>query len=67
MAFNDLYDAVLNGEAQKATAATKQALEAGAAPMQLISDAMVPAMAEVGRLYNPASISCRNCCSPAGP
>ncbi|HET7349133.1 MAG TPA: corrinoid protein [Acidobacteriaceae bacterium] len=51
MAFNDLYDAVLNGEAQKATAATKQALEAGAAPMQLISDAMVPAMAEVGRLY----------------
>ena len=51
MAFNDLYDAVLNGEAQKATTATKQALESGAAPMQLISEAMVPGMAEVGRLY----------------
>jgi corrinoid protein of di/trimethylamine methyltransferase len=51
MAFHDLYDAVLNGEAQKATAATKQALESGAAPMQLISEAMVPAMGEVGRLY----------------
>ena len=48
---NDLYEAILNGEAQKAHAATRQALEAGAPPMQLISEGMIPAMDEVGRLY----------------
>lgn len=49
--WNDLYEGILNGEAPKARAATQQALDAGAAPMQLISEAMVPAMAEVGRLF----------------
>lgn len=47
----ELYDAILNGQAQKAHAATKAALESGAAPMELISEAMVPAMDEVGRLF----------------
>ena len=51
MMFPELYDAVLNGEAPKARAATQQALEAGAAPMQLISEGMIPAMDEVGRLF----------------
>ena len=49
--FIDLYEAILNGEAPKAVAATRQALDAGAAPIDLISEGMVPAMAEVGRLY----------------
>jgi corrinoid protein of di/trimethylamine methyltransferase len=49
--FIDLYEAILNGEAPKAVAATRQALDAGAAPIDLITDGMVPAMAEVGRLY----------------
>lgn len=49
--FNDLYEAILNGEAPRAVAATRQALDGGAAPMDLISEGMVPAMGEVGRLY----------------
>jgi corrinoid protein of di/trimethylamine methyltransferase len=48
---NELYDAILNGNAKKAHAATEAALAAGAAPMQLIADSMVPAMDEVGRLF----------------
>ncbi|MGO9317106.1 MAG: corrinoid protein [Terracidiphilus sp.] len=46
-----LYDAILNGDAKKAHAATQAALEAGVAPLQLISESMVPAMDEVGRLF----------------
>jgi 5-methyltetrahydrofolate--homocysteine methyltransferase len=49
--WQDLYDAILNGESQKARAATKDALDAGATPMQLLSEAMIPAMDEVGRLF----------------
>lgn len=49
--WNDLYDAIVNGNPQKAHSATQSALDGGAAPMELITDAMVPAMAEVGRLY----------------
>ncbi|HEY1208082.1 MAG TPA: corrinoid protein [Terracidiphilus sp.] len=48
---NDLYDAILKGDAKKAHAATQAALAAGTAPLQLISESMVPAMDEVGRLY----------------
>ncbi len=47
----ELYDAILNGDAKKAHAATEAALAAGAVPMQLISESMVPAMDEVGRLF----------------
>ena len=47
----DLYDAILNGDAKKARAATEAALAAGAQPMALIQESMVPAMEEVGRLF----------------
>lgn len=47
----DLYDAILNGNAKKAHEATLVALAAGAEPMQLISESMVPAMDEVGKLF----------------
>lgn len=47
----DLYDAILNGDAKKARATTETALAAGALPMELIQDSMVPAMDEVGRLF----------------
>jgi 5-methyltetrahydrofolate--homocysteine methyltransferase len=47
----ELYDAILNGDAKKAHAATQVALAAGVAPMTLISESMVPAMDEVGRLF----------------
>src|SRR3954447_3125510 len=46
-----LHDAVLNGDAKTAVAITKQALEEDLDPLELISGTMVPAMDEVGRLY----------------
>jgi 5-methyltetrahydrofolate--homocysteine methyltransferase len=48
---NELYEAILDGDARKAHAATEAALSAGALPMQLIAESMVPAMDEVGRLF----------------
>ena len=47
----DLYDAILNGDAKKARAATEAALAAGDQPMALIQESMVPAMDAVGRLF----------------
>jgi 5-methyltetrahydrofolate--homocysteine methyltransferase len=47
----ELYDAILNGNAKKAHAATEAELAAGVEPMQLIAESMVPAMDEVGRLF----------------
>ena len=48
---SDLYDAILNGDAKKARAATEAAIAAGVQPMALIQESMVPAMDEVGRLF----------------
>jgi len=47
----ELYEAILTGDARKAHAATQAAIDAGIGPMELISASMVPAMNEVGRLY----------------
>jgi 5-methyltetrahydrofolate--homocysteine methyltransferase len=47
----ELYDAIVNGNAKQAHAATQAAIQAGIAPMTLISESMVPAMDEVGRLF----------------
>jgi corrinoid protein of di/trimethylamine methyltransferase len=47
----ELYDAILNGDAKKALAATEAGLAAGEAPLDLIQQSMVPAMDEVGRLF----------------
>jgi corrinoid protein of di/trimethylamine methyltransferase len=47
----NIYDAILNGNAKKAHEATDAALAAGAEPMALIQDSMVPAMDEVGKLF----------------
>src|SRR5579863_10020207 len=48
---NDLYDAIITGNAKKARAATETALAAGTEPMTLIAESMVPAMDEVGKLF----------------
>lgn len=48
---NELYDAVVNGDAKKAHAVTQAAIDLGVEPMTLISESMVPAMDEVGRLF----------------
>ncbi len=47
----DLYDAIVNGDAKLARAATQAALDTGTPAMELISGSMVPAMDEVGRLF----------------
>ena len=47
----ELYNAILEGNAKRAHAATEAALAAGVTPMDLIAGSMVPAMDEVGRLF----------------
>jgi len=47
----ELYSAILDGNAKKAHAATEVAIAAGVLPLDLISESMVPAMDEVGRLF----------------
>jgi corrinoid protein of di/trimethylamine methyltransferase len=46
-----LYEAVLNGDAKTAAAVTKEALQEGASPFELVNQYMIPAMDEVGRRY----------------
>jgi methylmalonyl-CoA mutase cobalamin-binding domain/chain len=46
-----LYDAILNGDANKARSATGAAVAAGTAPMDLVSESMVLAMDKAGRLF----------------
>jgi len=46
-----LYDAILRGDAKTAVAVTHEALAENADPMELISRYMIPAMDEVGRLF----------------
>jgi 5-methyltetrahydrofolate--homocysteine methyltransferase len=47
----DIYDAILNGNAKRAHEATEAALASGAEPLALIQDSMVPAMNEIGKLF----------------
>jgi corrinoid protein of di/trimethylamine methyltransferase len=46
-----LYEAILNGDDKSAVAATREALAANAGPMDLITATMIPAMDEVGKLF----------------
>jgi corrinoid protein of di/trimethylamine methyltransferase len=46
-----LHDAILRGDAKTAALVTRDALAEGAEPMELISKHMIPAMDEVGRLF----------------
>ncbi|HEU5395716.1 MAG TPA: corrinoid protein [Verrucomicrobiae bacterium] len=46
-----LHDAVLNGDAKTAKSVTEAALAEGVAPMKLVQEYMMPAMAEVGRRF----------------
>jgi len=48
---SELYEAILTGDARTAHAATQAAIDSGIGPMELITGSMVPAMNEVGRLY----------------
>jgi corrinoid protein of di/trimethylamine methyltransferase len=46
-----LYDAILAGKAALAEAAVREEIAAGANPAVLIADTMIPAMDEVGKLF----------------
>jgi corrinoid protein of di/trimethylamine methyltransferase len=46
-----LHDAILNGDAKTSAAVTRDALASGMEPMELITNYMVPAMDEVGKLF----------------
>ena len=46
-----LYNAILNGDQKTSVAVTQEALAEGVDPMELITQYMVPAMDEVGRLF----------------
>ncbi len=46
-----LYDAIVDGEADIALAAVQEQLSEGVDPITLISDSMIPAMDDVGQLY----------------
>jgi corrinoid protein of di/trimethylamine methyltransferase len=46
-----LYDAVLSGDAKTAVTATREAIDQKIDPLDLIASTMIPAMDEVGRLF----------------
>ena len=46
-----LYEAILNGDAKTSAAVTREALAGGSEPMELITGYMIPAMNEVGKLF----------------
>lgn len=51
MSLDAIYEAVLSGNAKAATAGVEKALADGASPQAILNDACIPAMAEVGRLF----------------
>ncbi|MGE5568365.1 MAG: corrinoid protein [Rhodospirillales bacterium] len=46
-----LYEAILTGDSKAAVAITKEALAAGADPLEIVNTQMVPAMDEAGRRF----------------
>jgi 5-methyltetrahydrofolate--homocysteine methyltransferase len=51
MSLESIYEAVLNGDAKKSSADTEAALKAGIKAEDILHKACIPAMAEVGRLF----------------
>ncbi|MGA2494232.1 MAG: corrinoid protein [Roseiarcus sp.] len=46
-----LFDAIVDGKAQLAQSLVEEGLKAGADPLALVSETMIPAMDEVGKLF----------------
>ncbi len=51
MSLESIYDAVLNGDAKKSAADTEAALKSGIKAEDILNKSCIPAMAEVGRLF----------------
>ncbi len=47
----DLFDSILNGDADRARTVTDTAIAQGVEPLQLVREGMIPAMSEVGRRF----------------
>ena len=54
---SELYEAIVRGDVKVAVEATRQALDSGAAALELVNREMVPAMDEVGRRSSAKSTS----------
>lgn len=48
---SQLYDAIITGDAKASVAVTKEVLDGGADPLELVTKHMIPAMDEVGRRF----------------
>ena len=48
---DDLYDHTINGEAERVRKLTEEALERGMSPQTILFDGLIPALEEVGRLF----------------
>ena len=59
-----LFDAIVDGKAQLAQSLVEEELKAGADPVALISETMIPAMDEVGKLFQEEEFSSLSCCLP---
>lgn len=46
-----LYEAILNGDAKTSASFTKEALDGGADPLELVNQQMIPAMDEAGKRF----------------
>ncbi len=51
MTLDNIYQAILNGDATAAAAEVQAAIDAGLAPAEILHQACIPAMTEVGRLF----------------
>ncbi len=51
MDLKTLYDSVVNGEIEEVADGVNAALAAGEAPDRILNEALIPAMSEVGRLF----------------
>jgi 5-methyltetrahydrofolate--homocysteine methyltransferase len=47
----EIYDAIMNGQKEEASAAVQVAIDAGVDPVEILNQGMIAAMAEVGRLF----------------
>jgi 5-methyltetrahydrofolate--homocysteine methyltransferase len=47
----EIYDAIMNGQKEEASAAVQAALDAGVDPVEILDQGMIASMAEVGRLF----------------
>ncbi len=49
--FQSVYNSILEGDIDNVQENVRSALENGASPSRLLDEAMIPAMSEVGRLF----------------